>query len=184
MTDERGLLPGVRGVGLMIHATVPIEVWADVDSGIADTVCYLNTIPGVRTFASCQGTLGEGGPEPYGPQVMASWPAEQADRLNREFDVKMLGEGWGYLYPKAEQLSPEIGLDTWRRRRDRGVMTKKGIRKKAPAVRYCPICSLKSESVPANEHEHIWRMFCEKCRWRFMIWCRRGGPVNFSWIKF
>jgi len=43
------------------HKTIPIQVWVDVDEGIADMVLYLNTIPGVRTHACCQGTLGEGG---------------------------------------------------------------------------------------------------------------------------
>ena len=47
------------------HNEVPVLVWADIDENIADFVRYLNTIPGVRTDASCQGTLGEGGPAPY-----------------------------------------------------------------------------------------------------------------------
>ena len=46
--------------------TVPVQVWGDVNEGIAETVKYLNTIPGVRTYASCQGIIGEGGAEPYG----------------------------------------------------------------------------------------------------------------------
>jgi hypothetical protein len=62
---------------------------------------YLNTIPGVRTIASCQGTIGEGGPAPYRAHVMASWPDKDTfDRLNSEFDTEILGEGWGYLYPR------------------------------------------------------------------------------------
>jgi tRNA(Phe) wybutosine-synthesizing methylase Tyw3 len=43
-----------------IHETIPVQVWADIDVGIADLVKLLNKIPGVRTFASCQGTIGEG----------------------------------------------------------------------------------------------------------------------------
>jgi len=83
-----------------MHKQVTIEVLVDVDEGIADTVRYLNTIPGVRTHASCQGTIGEGGPNPYRAQVMATWPAEVFERLKSEFDVTVLGENWGYLHPK------------------------------------------------------------------------------------
>ena len=59
-------------MGNVIHQTVPVLVWADVDVGIADMVRMLNTIPGVRTHANCQGTIGEGGPAPYGPEVSVS----------------------------------------------------------------------------------------------------------------
>lgn len=81
------------------HKTVPIMVWVDVDEGVADVVTYLNTIPGVRTLASCQGTIGEGGAKPYPMQVMASWSDEAAARLLREFEVVPEGENWGYLHP-------------------------------------------------------------------------------------
>ena len=80
--------------------TVPVQVWVDVDEGIAETVKYLNTIPGVRMYASCQGTIGEGGAEPYGPQVMVSWTAGGAfARLGREFDLELLGECLAYVRP-------------------------------------------------------------------------------------
>jgi hypothetical protein len=82
------------------HETRAVQVWADIDVGIADTVVYLNTIPGVRTFASCQGTLGEGGPQPYRAQVMASWPAEAAEKLEAQFDITVLGDNWGYIHPR------------------------------------------------------------------------------------
>jgi hypothetical protein len=36
----------------LTHKTRPVQVWADVDLGIADMVVYLNTIPGVRTEAT------------------------------------------------------------------------------------------------------------------------------------
>ena len=82
------------------HKTVPVLVWVDVDEGIAHVVRYLNTIPGVRTHASCQGTLGEGGPEPYGPQVMVSWTSKDVlDRLRQEFVVEMVSECLAYVRP-------------------------------------------------------------------------------------
>lgn len=89
------------------HKTIPIQVWVDVDEGIADMVTYLNTIAGVRTHASCQGTIGEGGQAPYRPHVMATWTDEVFERLDREFDVALEGENWGYLRPKiaAESCS-------------------------------------------------------------------------------
>ena len=83
------------------HVTRPVRVWADVDVGIVGMVEYLNTIPGVRTTASCQGTFGEGGPAPYRAQVMAHWPEDQEARLRAEFDVTDLGECWGYLHPRG-----------------------------------------------------------------------------------
>jgi len=82
------------------HGTRPVQVWVDADIGIADTVVYLNTIPGVRTLASCQGTIGEGGPNPYRAQVMATWTDEAFARLKNEFDVTILGDRWGYLHPR------------------------------------------------------------------------------------
>jgi hypothetical protein len=87
------------------HKTRAVQVWADVDEGIADMVVYLNTIDGVRTIASCQGTIGEGGPNPYRPQVMAAWTVEAFERLRKEFDVTLLGDGWGYIHPKEDSLT-------------------------------------------------------------------------------
>lgn len=88
-----------------LHETKPIKVWADVDIGIADMVEYLNTIPGVRTYYSCQGTIGEGGPAPYRPQVGASWTDEAWERLRHEFDITVLGDHWGDLHPKKSNRS-------------------------------------------------------------------------------
>lgn len=44
-----------------MHKTRPIKVWIDADIGIAKLVLYLNTIPGVRTEASCLGSNGAWG---------------------------------------------------------------------------------------------------------------------------
>lgn len=85
------------------HRTRAVMVWVDVDDGIADAVLYLQTIPGVRTDASCQGTLGEGGANPYRPQVMAHWDQRAEARLRREFYVTDLGPGWGYLHPRPTE---------------------------------------------------------------------------------
>lgn len=76
-------------------------MWVDVDVGIADLVLYLNSIPSVRTMASCQGSLGEGGADPYGPYVMARWSPESFARLSAEFEVELLGEHWGYVRPRV-----------------------------------------------------------------------------------
>ena len=40
--------------------TVPVQVWGDVNEGIAETVKYLNTIPGVRTYPRVRGLLVRG----------------------------------------------------------------------------------------------------------------------------
>ena len=90
-----------------VHKTVPLLVWADIDEGIADMVRYLNTIPGLRTEASCQGTLGEGGPHPYRAQVMTVWKDPDIfERLKEEFDYsetepgQNIQNGWCYLHPR------------------------------------------------------------------------------------
>lgn len=89
-------------LGKLPHQTRAVQVWVDADLGIADMVVYLNTILGVRTLASCQGTLGQGGPRPYRAQVMATWPDNKTfERLKSEFDVTELGIGWGYLHPRT-----------------------------------------------------------------------------------
>jgi hypothetical protein len=94
-------------MGDLIHKTRAVRVWADVDEGVADLVAYLNTIQGVRTFASCQGTIGEGGAAPYRPYVMVSWSdAATLTRLQKEFDVTFdVSAGpkdqWCSIHPRA-----------------------------------------------------------------------------------
>lgn len=84
------------------HKTRAIQVLVDADLGIADMVEYLNTIPGVRTQTSCQGTIGEGGQNPYGPYVMCWWTPEALLRLQAEFDVIPEGNGtWGHVQPRV-----------------------------------------------------------------------------------
>ena len=96
-------------MGNLVHKTRAVQVWADVDEGIADLVAYLNTIPGVRTFASCQGTIEEGGAEPYRPYVMVAWSeAATLARLQTEFDVTFdVGAGpsdqWCSVHPRAHK---------------------------------------------------------------------------------
>jgi hypothetical protein len=83
------------------HNTKPIQVWVDVDCGIADDVVWLNAISGVRTFASCQGTIGEGGPHPYRAQIMTWWPEEVTALIEGRFEIGERGTGWAYLHPKT-----------------------------------------------------------------------------------
>jgi hypothetical protein len=77
------------------HRTRPVRVWADIDVGISWLVDYLNSLKGVRTHASCQGTTN------YPAYVMASWPAEIEARLREGYDVELLGENWGYIRPRS-----------------------------------------------------------------------------------
>lgn len=82
------------------HVTRPMKVWVDIDLGIADLVAWLNWIPGIRTLASCQGTIGEGGPSPYRAQVMASWTPDALKQLLLiGFDITLLGADFGYIHP-------------------------------------------------------------------------------------
>lgn len=82
-----------------VHRTVPVQVWADVDEGVANFVRHLNTLPGVRTYASCQGTIGEGGPEPYPAFVMVGWENEEARRSLEAFGLVPEGEAFGRVFP-------------------------------------------------------------------------------------
>ena len=94
------------------HATVPVPVWADVDVGIADLVRWLNSIPGVRTFSSCQGTIGEGGPVPYPPHVSVTWADDKALAAIRTRCVLALAGGrdhWGDAIPLTTLAAVEEG---------------------------------------------------------------------------
>jgi hypothetical protein len=89
-------------MGNVIHMTRPVQVWADVDERIAGAVQFLNTLPGVRTFASCQGTIGEGGAEPYRPYVMAYFPEEFRAQIEKGFEIGEGDAGSRMLYIKGE----------------------------------------------------------------------------------
>ena len=94
-----------REAMIIPHKTVPLQVWVDVDIGIAGFVAWLNTIPGIRTHASCQGTIGEGGPHPYRAQVMATWTDKARALIGDRADFTEEGDHWGYIHPKAEPPS-------------------------------------------------------------------------------
>ncbi len=81
-----------------LRPTARVQVWAEVDAEVADLVCYLQTIEGVTTHASCQGTIGEGGPEPYRAFVDASWTDAVLEQLTKEFDIEVKGDHWGYVH--------------------------------------------------------------------------------------
>ena len=87
-----------------MHKTMPVQVWADVDEGIAPLVIALNKIPGIRTHSSCQGMIGEGGAEPYKPYVRVTWEDETSLRHLCAGDWAVTGmEGdshMGYVHPR------------------------------------------------------------------------------------
>lgn len=86
-----------------LHTTRAIKVWADVDEGIADFVLLLNEILGIRTIASCQGTIGEGGAAPYEAHVMVTWDDDAARQRLASWRVEQLGYNFGYVYPNATE---------------------------------------------------------------------------------
>ena len=101
---ERSFQPRIEKIERLPHETRPIQVWVDADIGIADVVDRLNDIEGVRTESSCQGTIGEGGPNPYRAQVMCTWTPEALVKLREEFDVEPEGNGsWGYVHPRESK---------------------------------------------------------------------------------
>jgi hypothetical protein len=83
-------------MGSINHETRPVQVWIDADLGIAELVEQLNAIEGVRTHASCQGSIGEGGPEQYGPTLKSHGPM----RRRAKYQIEVQGEAWGYLRPR------------------------------------------------------------------------------------
>lgn len=91
-------------VGYDTHETRSIKVWADIDIGIADFVEYLNQIPGVRTFASCQGTLNRNGSESYESYVMVGWHHNDAKKALERFNLKVEGDTFGYVYPRGWRI--------------------------------------------------------------------------------
>lgn len=82
------------------HETVPVPVWVHVDVGIAPLVRRLTALRGVGTFSSCQGTIGEGGPDPYPAYVGVRWDNDEALAALRQYGiVTVSGDHWGYLVP-------------------------------------------------------------------------------------
>ena len=83
-----------------------MQVWADVDVGVADFVRYLNTLDGVRTHSCCQGSIGEGGSDPYGAYVEAAWNSRGLKLLKDNPNIIIeYGENqwWGTLHPREGQ---------------------------------------------------------------------------------
>jgi len=91
------------------HPTVPLAVWVDVDEGVAADVAWLNSLPGVRTFTSCQGTIGEGGPHPYPAQIMVWWPKRHDASIRRRFRIGERGRNWAYLHPRLVDAGVQNG---------------------------------------------------------------------------
>ena len=90
----------------VIHKTVPVQVWADVDEGLAALVATLNGIKGVRTHNCCQGSIDEGGVHPYPAYVSVSWYTEKAKNAIERFGTLCAeGTNHGTLYPSFEALN-------------------------------------------------------------------------------
>lgn len=98
------------------HKTVALQVWVDVDEGVADVVRHLNTMEGVRTHASCEGTpclLYPGGLTCY---VQVTWADDAAlARIQAAYPVRIESaeNHWGYVLPKGgaplEQIQVSLG---------------------------------------------------------------------------
>jgi tRNA(Phe) wybutosine-synthesizing methylase Tyw3 len=91
-----------------VHEHITVWVKVHVDIGIASMVGRLNQMIGVYTSSSCQGTIGEGGAEPYGPFVAVYWEDETArHRIEAEYDLTIEGDSFGTARPRA-QSSDEL----------------------------------------------------------------------------
>jgi hypothetical protein len=86
---------------LLVRQTVPVQVWVDIDIAAAETVRYLNTIPGVRTWAMYQEP--ETGTETARPVIMCAWPNTSIlHQLQLLFDITIEGDNWGYARLKID----------------------------------------------------------------------------------
>lgn len=85
-----------------MHKTKPLKVWIDIDLGIYESVKLLNTIEGIRTFSSCQGTIGEGGSHPHKPYIMIYCPKSKLKVVKKSFDISKKMNGWIYVHPKKK----------------------------------------------------------------------------------
>ncbi len=72
--------------------TTPTAVLVDVDAGIAPLVAALNTVPGIRTYASCQGHRLGVEKRAY---VMLGW-REPADFEELQRRVHQVETGWSF----------------------------------------------------------------------------------------
>lgn len=94
------------------HNTMPLQVWVDIDVDVADLVARLNTIPGVRTYSSCRGSMDEPEAiEPFPAYVSVSWATQDTLlRLAAEFDMIVEGEGYGTVHRKGTRLVHDTGV--------------------------------------------------------------------------
>lgn len=87
-------------MGTVIHETTTVLAKVSVDVGIVSLVEELQAFPGVFTDASCQGTIGEGGPVPYPAFVSVHWADDAALILLQGYHtVDVVGDHWGYVRP-------------------------------------------------------------------------------------
>jgi hypothetical protein len=102
---EKARVARSRGFTRPPHETTQVKVWVEVDVGIAGFVRHLNTLPGVRTYSCCQGTIGEGGAEPYPAYVSVSWLHERARRSLESYGLTVEGVAHGIVRPPEMQPS-------------------------------------------------------------------------------
>ena len=103
----------VRKLGHEFRKNTHRDVWVRVyvDKGIASMVEHLNSIKGVYTDDSCQGTIGEGGSHPYRGYVSCHWSDEALPKLKKMYDVEVKGLNWGIVREKivGDEESKKVG---------------------------------------------------------------------------
>jgi hypothetical protein len=144
------------------HTTVPVQVWIDADEKIAAPLRWLNSLSGVRTFSSCEGTIVEGGPAPYGAYIKAWWPPEHDVEIKQRFKIIAEGNGWSDLeplHPWHDAGKPKVEMTA----RDEVAM---------PPETFGKLLSenarLKAERDAANERANRWSILaqeygCDEC---------------------
>lgn len=65
-------------------------------------VRHLNSLPGVRTWASCEGG------NTYEPYVMAWWPDKMDAQVRKRYRVGEAGDGWALLHRPANPNMKEV----------------------------------------------------------------------------
>lgn len=81
------------------HDTIPLQVWVDVDAGIAEDVRWLNDF-GIRTLTSCEGG------KTYRPYVMVELNGSALpDAVLARYEIGEGTEYWCYLHPRGSDAS-------------------------------------------------------------------------------
>jgi hypothetical protein len=109
---------------LGLHPAIKVEIHGeqvDVDEGIVDLVCWMNSLPGVNTYTSCQGCA-----EFCSPDAFVGFTCDDSESLNVIIEfvmpyaviIKQSDEHNRLSFPNPEDLvrlnQERFTSDNWR----------------------------------------------------------------------